>query len=85
MNNQTHPLCEACDFEDGQNFMIIGALVYKMCNIHSEEYVEIYCNFCELYHYEPGVEEYCSDAQRRFLDLDDEPDTTQETGMEDIE
>jgi hypothetical protein len=70
MNNQIHPLCSECKFDEGQNFMIIDDIVYKLCNKHSDEYAEIYCNTCELFHLEPNVEEICAVAQRKFLDLD---------------
>ena len=89
MGNQIHPLCLDCTFDDGQNFMIIGEMVYKICNIHSEEYVEIYCNVCELFHMEPNVEEICADCQRKFLDLDcsdeDSVEVNQDMGMDDME
>ena len=88
-SNQLHPLCLECTFDEGQNFMIIGDIVYKLCNKHCEEYTEIYCNVCELFHIEPNVEEICADCQRKFLDLDcseaDSDESNQDMGMEDIE
>ena len=89
MNNQIHPLCLECRFDIGQNFMIIGTIVYKICHKHSDEYAELYCNECELYHLEPNVEEICAECQRKFLDLDCSDDgsdeTNQDMGMEDME
>jgi len=88
-NNQVHPLCLQCTFDTGQNFMIIGTIVYKLCNTHADEYVEIYCNCCELYHLEPNVEEICSVARQTFLDLGDSDtgsdESNQDMGMDDME
>ena len=85
--NQIHPLCLSCTFDDWQNFMINGNIIYKLCNKHCEEYAEIYCSSCELYHFEPNVEEICGESQRKFLDLDvsDDGSTNQDMGMDDIE
>ena len=89
MNNQIHPLCLECKFDEGQNFMIISTIVYKICNKHSEEYAEIYCNSCELFHLEPNVEEICAVAQHTFLDIDcsdqESDESNQDMGMDDIE
>lgn len=87
MNNQLHPLCLECTFDTGQNFMIMGTIVYKLCDEHSLEYAEIYCNTCELFHLEPNVEEICAVAQHTFLDLDcsDQESDDQDMGMEDTE
>jgi len=86
MHNHIHPLCLECKFDDGQNFMVIGNIVYKLCNDHCEEYAEIYCNTCELFHLEPNIEEICADSHRKFLDLDiSDSESNQDIGMDDIE
>ena len=84
---EVHPLCDNCMFEEGQNFMIIDDYVYKLCNLHSEEYVEIYCNHCELFHLEPNNIEICTITQQKFLDISDceSSDSNQDMGMEEIE
>ena len=88
--NAIHPLCLECAFDEGQNFMVLSHIIYKLCNHHSLEYAELYCNACELFHLEPNVEEICAECQRKFLDLDCSDDDSvdsvnQDMGMEEME
>jgi len=67
-------LCKLCDLSEERHFVIINEnVVYVLCSEHIQDYVELYCSHCEIYHIEPMNQEYCSRAMTIFMEWNDGP------------